>query len=97
MPKVRSTEAEPAQGGKRLTARELLERAKARANTNWLPSKEALAELEVLMRENDKIENRLHRVKARDAIELLRSHGYPCERSKFARVIRTVFGRGWDA
>lgn len=81
---------------KPLTARDLLA-ARARERAVKLPNEEALAHLEELMRENDKIPNRLNRVPASEAMRLLASHGWPCGRSKFDQLIREQYSRRWEA
>lgn len=58
-----------------------------------MPSDKALAELKKLLDHNDAQANRLLRVPASAACELLTSHGFPCQRLKLDRVCRAAFGR----
>jgi hypothetical protein len=87
--------AAPAKSTK-LSARDLIAKAKARSSERPLPSPEALAELKKVLDANDAAP-RSERVRAEDAIELLRSYGWSGSRSLFERVIRRVFDRGYGS
>jgi hypothetical protein len=75
---------------KPLTAKDLLARASARKSEN-LPSKEALAELAKLM----ELRDQGHNITAADAMELLNSHGWTCGRTRFDKLMRDQYKRGW--
>lgn len=92
-----SRKQKPAQSSahKRLTAAEILNRAQQRASIE-LPSAKALAQLDELMQGNDAAPTRRHRVRAEEAMELLAHYGWACGRAKFDRLIRRVYGRGWE-
>lgn len=75
-----------------MSAKDVLERARSRAATRDLPSEEALAELEELLRLRDAGEPIL----VSDALELLASHGWRRARSAFDKLLRDQYGRKWS-
>lgn len=59
------------------------------------PPPEALAELDKIMAHNAKV-GRYERVRAVDALEMLRGYGWAREYNTFQRLVRRRYGRTWE-
>lgn len=80
----------------RLRARDLVARVKSR-RASLDPPPEALAELDKIMAHNAKAMNRYARVRAADALEMLRGYGWAREYCSFQRLVRRRYGRTWES